>query len=64
MNETPRPHRHPDPLVRIEAKVDAIEELLNGNGEIGLCGKVQVLWGGGLFLAGGTILAILGLFLK
>jgi len=60
-----RPDREStDPLTRIEAKVDGLEKLLNGNGRLGIAGKVQVLWGGAIFLVGGIILAALGLLTR
>ena len=36
----------------INKKLSAILKILNGNGEIGLCAKVNFLWGTFVFLLG------------
>ena len=35
---------------KIIDKLDSIFEILNGNGKLGVCAKVNILWSVGLFL--------------
>ena len=44
----------------INKKLDAILTILNGNGKIGLCAKVNILWSIGMFL----IVSVSGLLIK
>ncbi|MEA2036132.1 MAG: hypothetical protein U9O94_01385 [Nanoarchaeota archaeon] len=39
----------------ITKKLNEILKLLNGNGKIGICAKVNILWGGCIFLVGAVI---------
>lgn len=34
----------------LEKKVDDIHKLLVGNGKVGLCGKVEIMWHAGLYI--------------
>ena len=34
----------------IEDKIDSVLHILNGNGQLGLAGKVSILWGCSLFI--------------
>ena len=47
---------HPDPIVRVEAKLDEVLKIMNGNGQIGLCAKISILWKGALFIVGAVVL--------
>jgi hypothetical protein len=44
----------------IKDSVNEIKKVLLGNGKIGICGKVQILWGGSLFV----IASIVGLLIR
>ncbi len=44
----------------VDEKLDKILEILNGNGKIGLCAKVTILWGVSLFL----VVSVSGLLLR
>jgi len=46
--------------VVIMDKLDEILKILNGNGKIGLCAKVSILWGGSLFI----VMSIVALAIK
>ena len=39
----------------LNEKLDAILKILNGNGKIGVCAKVNIIWGSGIFLIGTVI---------
>ncbi len=39
----------------VNNKLDAILKILNGNGKIGVCAKVNILWGTAIFLIGTVI---------
>ena len=41
---------------RIEKKVDNVIKILNGNGQIGLCAKVAILWKSILFVVAAIVL--------
>jgi hypothetical protein len=43
-------------LKEIKEKLEEILELLNGNGKLGICGKVQIIWSVGLWL----VIAVVG----
>ena len=47
---------------RIEEKVDKVLKILNGNGQIGLCAKVSILWKTSLFIICGVVLAVIRSF--
>lgn len=34
----------------VNKKLDAILLIMNGNGKLGVCGKVNVMWGLGVFM--------------
>ena len=36
-------------------KLDEILKILNGNGKTGLCAKVNLLWGGSVFVVGAVM---------
>ncbi len=47
-------------IEEIKKDVKSILEMLNGNGKLGLCAKVTILWGVGVFL----VISVAGLILK
>lgn len=47
-------------IEEIKADVKSILAMLNGNGKLGICAKVNILWSACLFLA----ISVVGLLLK
>ena len=45
---------------KLDERTEKILQILNGNGHMGLCAKVDVLWGVGLFLSA----AVVGAWIK
>ena len=45
-------------------KIDKILLLLHGNGKLGVCGKVQILWGTSLFIIITVVATLIKTFLK
>lgn len=48
------------PPKTIDQKLDAILLILNGNGKIGVCAKVNIMWSVGMFV----VISVAGLLLK
>lgn len=48
----------------IKGSIASIKEILNGNGKLGLAGKVEVLWGVNLFMAVTMVGIIITLIFK
>ena len=59
MDEERRAHWNKRQIDDIEGKVDRILKIINGNGVIGLVGKVDIMWGYRLLFVA-TIIANLG----
>ncbi len=51
---------HTEKIAVIEEKVDKILQLLLGNGQIGFCAKVNMLWTASIFM----IAAVVGTLVK
>ena len=54
---------HEDDVKTIKDDVKEILKILNGNGETGMCAKVNLLWTGSIFLIGAVIIVGLQAFL-
>ena len=48
----------------LHGKIDKILMLLNGNGKLGVCAKVNILWGVSLFLIITVVATLIRTFLK
>lgn len=46
----------------INGKLDSILKILNGNGKIGLCAKVNILWVASVFIVGVSMTALIKSF--
>ena len=55
---------HSEKLEEVRIDIKAILKLLNGNGKLGLCAKINILWGSAIFLIGGVVAALIRSFLK
>ena len=55
---------HSKKLEEMRLDIKAILKLLNGNGKIGVCAKINILWGSAIFLIGGVVAALIRSFLK
>ena len=53
---------HSKRLTRMEKKVDDLHKIFCGNGKIGLCAKVDILWTGSLVIVSG-VTGVFGLWL-
>ena len=49
---------HEDKISRIDKKVDAIYKILVGNGQIGICSKVDIMWGVMIFIITGVSITV------
>ena len=49
---------HEAKIASIEKKVDEMHKIICGNGKIGLCAKVDILWGINLFVISGLTVTI------
>jgi len=47
---------------RLEEKLDALLLIMNGNGKIGLCAKVSILWKSSLFIMAAVIVSFIKAF--
>jgi len=50
-------------LDRIENSVKKMAFVLFGNGKTGLCAKVNILWGGSVFVIGAVVVVIIKAFI-
>ncbi len=46
----------------VKDDIKQILELLNGNGKLGICGKVSILWASTIFIVAGVVAAIIRTF--
>jgi len=47
-----------DKVGSIESKVSDIHKIICGNGKMGVCGKVDIMWGIGIFVISGLGISV------
>ena len=48
-----------DPIEEIKTDVKKILKIMNGNGQVGLCAKVSILWKASLFIIAGVVVSLI-----
>lgn len=54
---------HKDLIKKMDKKLDSLLEIMLGNGKTGICAKVNLLWGGSVFVVGAVIVTLIKTFI-